>query len=249
MNPWQTLNIEPTDDKKAIKKAYAVLIKQYKPDEHPEKFQEIQSAYKDALEILKWEFQNNQINTENKNTKIVENKHLIVNVTNTKDQLIVDELLKKTDTLLKSELLKRENLKNWEFLEQSNQILDLQNRELFSQKLFALISQYNLKYYKRNKKTIITTRIIKYINDYVNWDIKWKDYTYLFDKDCIHVMYMNLESDDEIDSIEHVDLLIRLRALFSDLVMSYAIAGISSYFAGYAYQETLKLTIYIFVLP
>jgi len=54
MNPWKTLNIDPTDDKKVIKKAYACLIKQFKPDEHPEKFQEIQEAYQYALQTLKW---------------------------------------------------------------------------------------------------------------------------------------------------------------------------------------------------
>jgi hypothetical protein len=55
MNPWKTLNIDPTDDKKLIKKAYAVLIKQYKPDEHPEKFKEIQAAYKTALAMRQWQ--------------------------------------------------------------------------------------------------------------------------------------------------------------------------------------------------
>jgi hypothetical protein len=52
MYPWNVLGINETDDKKAIKKAYAKLIRLYRPDEAPEKFQEINQAYKYALELL-----------------------------------------------------------------------------------------------------------------------------------------------------------------------------------------------------
>lgn len=45
---WQILGIEPTDDIKAIKKAYARLAKQYNPEEHPEEFQRIHTAYRQA---------------------------------------------------------------------------------------------------------------------------------------------------------------------------------------------------------
>ncbi|MBL4774359.1 MAG: DnaJ domain-containing protein [Alcanivoracaceae bacterium] len=51
--PWDILEIDETDDKKAIKKAYAVLIKQYKPDDNPEKFKEIQEAYEYILNQMK----------------------------------------------------------------------------------------------------------------------------------------------------------------------------------------------------
>ena len=45
MNAWEILGIEPTSDKKEIKKAYARLLKQYHPEENPEKFKKIQAAY------------------------------------------------------------------------------------------------------------------------------------------------------------------------------------------------------------
>ncbi len=53
MYPWDVLGIEETDDKKVIKKAYAKLIRQYRPDEAPEKFQEINQAYQYALKFKK----------------------------------------------------------------------------------------------------------------------------------------------------------------------------------------------------
>ena len=49
MNAWEILGIEPTKDKKEIKKAYAKLLKQYHPEENPEKFKQIQAAYQQCL--------------------------------------------------------------------------------------------------------------------------------------------------------------------------------------------------------
>lgn len=49
MNAWEILGIEPTSDKKTIKRAYAKLLKQYHPEENPEKFKKIQAAYQQCL--------------------------------------------------------------------------------------------------------------------------------------------------------------------------------------------------------
>lgn len=49
MNTWEVLEIEPTSDKKEIKKAYARLLKQYHPEENPEEFKQIQAAYQQCL--------------------------------------------------------------------------------------------------------------------------------------------------------------------------------------------------------
>lgn len=49
MNAWEVLEIEPTSDKKEIKKAYARLLKQYHPEENPEEFKQIQAAFQQCL--------------------------------------------------------------------------------------------------------------------------------------------------------------------------------------------------------
>lgn len=49
MNAWEILGIEPTSDKKTIKRAYAKPLKQYHPEENPEKFKQIQAAYQQCL--------------------------------------------------------------------------------------------------------------------------------------------------------------------------------------------------------
>lgn len=49
MNAREVLGIDPTSDKKEIKKAYARLLKQYHPEENPEEFKQIQAAFQQCL--------------------------------------------------------------------------------------------------------------------------------------------------------------------------------------------------------
>lgn len=54
MNCWNVLDISPTDDAKLIKTMYARLLKHNKPDENPEGFQQLHSAYKEAISWAKY---------------------------------------------------------------------------------------------------------------------------------------------------------------------------------------------------
>lgn len=52
MNGWEAfkiLEIDVTDDKKEIKKAYARMVKKYHPEEHPKEWQMLHDAYERAL--------------------------------------------------------------------------------------------------------------------------------------------------------------------------------------------------------
>lgn len=49
MNIWKILGIEPTTDKKAIRKAYAAKTKEIHPEEKPEEFKQLHEAYQAAL--------------------------------------------------------------------------------------------------------------------------------------------------------------------------------------------------------
>ena len=49
MNCFTVLGIEPTTEKKKIKKAYAAKSREFHPEEHPEEFQRIHDAYEEAL--------------------------------------------------------------------------------------------------------------------------------------------------------------------------------------------------------
>lgn len=48
---WQVLGIAPTDDERAIKRAYAAQLKHNKPDKHPEGFRQLREAYEQALDV------------------------------------------------------------------------------------------------------------------------------------------------------------------------------------------------------
>lgn len=48
---FRILEIEPTNDKKEIKKAYARLVKRYHPEEFPEEWEKIHGAYEQALKM------------------------------------------------------------------------------------------------------------------------------------------------------------------------------------------------------
>ena len=45
MDPFKVLHLEAGADKQAVKRAYFRLIRQYRPEEEPEKFKEIREAY------------------------------------------------------------------------------------------------------------------------------------------------------------------------------------------------------------
>ncbi|SDC33092.1 Tetratricopeptide repeat-containing protein [Terribacillus halophilus] len=49
MSIWDVLELEPTDDKKIIKKAYASKLRICRPDDDPEGYQELREAYEKAL--------------------------------------------------------------------------------------------------------------------------------------------------------------------------------------------------------
>lgn len=51
--PWSVLEIAPTSDQRAIKKAYAKKLKRCRPDDNPDGFQELHKAYTDAQYLAK----------------------------------------------------------------------------------------------------------------------------------------------------------------------------------------------------
>lgn len=53
-DPYEVLGVEATDDDRAIRRAYARLVKQFKPEVHPEHFQRLREAHDAAREGVKW---------------------------------------------------------------------------------------------------------------------------------------------------------------------------------------------------
>ena len=53
MDAWKILGIQSTYDTSEVKRAYAKLLKVYRPESDPEEFQRIREAYEEALEHIK----------------------------------------------------------------------------------------------------------------------------------------------------------------------------------------------------
>lgn len=51
MDCWNTLGLLPTNDRRAIKRAYFTLLKENRPDDDPLAFQRVREAYETALEL------------------------------------------------------------------------------------------------------------------------------------------------------------------------------------------------------
>ncbi|AJQ92679.1 SEL1-like repeat protein [Gynuella sunshinyii] len=54
MNCWQILGIDPTDNKRDIKRAYSRLLKDNHPEDKPEAFQQLRDAYDQALAMAEF---------------------------------------------------------------------------------------------------------------------------------------------------------------------------------------------------
>ncbi|WP_226647887.1 RDD family protein [Microbulbifer variabilis] len=71
MSPWEILELEPCDDARTIKRAYARKLKQTRPDEKPEEFQQLHSAYKWALKAAERLKEENEESKEPKSAEVI----------------------------------------------------------------------------------------------------------------------------------------------------------------------------------
>ncbi len=196
MNPFKTLNIEPTDDKKAIKKAYAVLIKQYKPDENPEKFQEIQAAYKMALSMRQCRVQQNDGESESvephqvtrpETQKLDESFSLQpaqvdeeALAEQKQQEQLIENLFQQLHQMAFAPLAVKSKLENWKFIEKYHEIEDLSLKPQLAQHVFEKIAQYNLFQKKQNNTLLIEPKILKYLDSVFDWSNRWQEYRLLF---------------------------------------------------------------------
>ncbi len=93
MNAWEILGIEPTKDKKEIKKAYARLLKQYHPEENPEEFKQIQAAYQQCLHP------NQEIESVSYEQNIESKQDIQKQSISTKEDTIIPPPIPKVETL------------------------------------------------------------------------------------------------------------------------------------------------------
>lgn len=162
MNAWEVLEIEPTSDKKEIKKAYARLLKQYHPEENPEEFKQIQAAYQQCLhpdqEIESVSFEQNKqdIKTQTISTKedtiipppIPKLETLFVQ--NEKDVVSYLDILNMIDKKLSKKIGSKEIIDVFT----DSKIMHYLEDELFCRRLEDIFLSRKLKYIKNSRDPI-----------------------------------------------------------------------------------------------
>lgn len=165
MNCWEVLGIEPTSDKKEIKKAYARLLKQYHPEENPEEFKQIQAAYQQCLhpdqevESVSYE-QNVDIKQDIKTQPISMKEDEITPppvpkvetlfVNNEKDVVVYQDILNSIERSLPKKIGSKEIVQVFT----DSKVLPYLEDELFCRKLEDIFLSRTLKYVKNSRDPI-----------------------------------------------------------------------------------------------
>lgn len=165
MNCWDVLGIEPTQDKKEIKKAYARLLKQYHPEENPEEFKQIQEAYQQCLhpdqevESVSYE-QNVDIKQDIKTEPISMKEDEITPppvpkvetlfVQNEKDVVVYQDILNSIERSLPKKMGSKEIIHVFT----DSKIMPYLEDELFCRKLEDIFLSHKLKYVKNSRDPI-----------------------------------------------------------------------------------------------
>lgn len=165
MNAWEILGIEPTKDKKEIKKAYARLLKQYHPEENPEEFKQIQAAYQQCLhpdqevESVSYE-QNIEIKQDIKTQPISMKEDGITPppvpkvetlfVNNEKDVVVYQDILNSIERSLPKKIGSKEIVQVFT----DSKVLPYLEDELFCRSLEDIFLSRTLKYVKNSRDPI-----------------------------------------------------------------------------------------------
>ena len=165
MNCWDVLGIEPTSDKKEIKKAYARLLKQYHPEENPEEFKQIQEAYQHCLhpdqevESVSYE-QNIEIKQDIKTEPISMKEDEITPppvpkvetlfVNNEKDVVVYQDILNSIERSLPKKMGSKEIVRIFT----DSKIMPYLEDELFCRSLEDIFLSRTLKYVKNSRDPI-----------------------------------------------------------------------------------------------
>ena len=165
MNAWEILGIEPTSDKKTIKRAYAKLLKQYHPEENPEKFKQIQAAYQQCLhsdqEIESVSYEQNIESKQDIKTKTVSIKEdtivpppipkiTTLFIQNEKDVVVYQDILNSIEKSLPKKIGSKDIVQVFT----DSKIMPYLEDELFCRRLEDIFLSRKLKYIKNFRDPI-----------------------------------------------------------------------------------------------
>ena len=200
MNYWQILELEEGSDRKAIKIAYAKLLKVTKPDDDPEGFKSLHIAYKEALTSLAKVDQKNSspqwfTPPEKKNITTFESfeetdeipalLYQATEIDREIDEVISDidqktlqdnwsDLITQVETIIKTKAYKN-NVSDWEFIAGIPSLMDIEFHSNAGEQIFEMVSEVNAKSLKKDR-LVVKAPVLDYLNNLFHWDNKWREY-------------------------------------------------------------------------
>lgn len=235
MNCWITLGIEEYSDKKAIKIAYAKLLKVTKPDDDPQGFKELHAAYKEAVNTVS---ANKEIsspqsfvapNKEQKSrdiNRLVEQFNVdlsgstsVLNIKNTNrnqdaDENDIVESLHEEYKNLFSRVEKNIAMpskcylpRDWKFIESYLSLfLDLEYRRKISDEMFQLVLNTNQTFSEED--LLIKPPVLVYLSKLFSWESQWVELNRVYDEAELNRIFPFLVTETDKEFEASIDICI-----------------------------------------
>lgn len=269
MSCWDILGIDSSADKKKIKIAYSKLLKTCRPDDDPEGFQRLHSAYKLALSeansshtpqtrandsdhLKSSQVVDYDARTELESTALpeptAERLALKTNVplNNAKQNELGDELenewhhfVSLVDDAMRDQQTANE-MNSWENVVKSPLITDLLLKDSASDYVFDAISMKNM-LYLNNDKMYVESGTLNHLNAFFSWRANWEHLDKIFDHARLDAVLPFLDEEEKHETPQEAQ-----PHIFSKIV-SY-LTGLLSITAGYSHIN-LFIAITLLAIP
>jgi hypothetical protein len=176
MYPWDVLGLEPTDDRKAIKKAYARLLKKNRPLDDPAAFQELHQAYQVALSWSQVPVPHHQLVV----SQTVGSEPMLLEPPAELDER--SEIHQQIKQQLQTGILElaepsqqRQRLQpqSWAFLNQFHDVADFATRDDIAHQLFELVAKLNHRHMVQTGQWLFNGQAMYFLNEVFGWDRDW----------------------------------------------------------------------------
>jgi len=204
---WKLLGVEPNADAKTVKLAYSKLLKKNRPEDDPERFQELHNAYKLALKSVSANASTSEKDPANRVTQYTntESEEKSVNERSGDSSAILDETTSLDNVKREEEIdgfiadvqslvedPEKINIeKEWRELLKSPVIVDLEHRRCASDRIFCFIADANLD--REEKSGFINSKVLTYLNNEFKWEENRYDLVYRFGSKRCDAVFDNLD--------------------------------------------------------
>ena len=231
---WDILEIEATEDKKVIKRAYHKLLRRYKPDEKPDEFKILYEAYQDALvwedynwDMSEWDYDENDdedfeySEVDDDDEEDASNKEWEAESKLRNDYYERwEKFEEKVDALTYDnnypELFN--TLEKWKFLEDLDVGSDLEFYKEASNYLFLAVTDFD----EKHPTILLNAKVIHYFDKIFLWKQQWQTFDsestifdYLDVKKAIPTLDKNNPNSYRLASMSE-----RLQAFTIDIVIA-----------------------------